>query len=165
MNVEQPSVGFLADHQGAILTVSQWLVREWGTDKSPAAVDEFAHALRAKLNRDRLPLQLVALFEQRVIGIAMLKEHELRAVHPELSNWLGSVFVDPQFRSRGVGSMLVEAIEHLARSLGVRALHLQTEDLSGGLYVNLGWKPLRTVEYEGLRRLIMSKDLCATAEK
>ena len=141
--------------------MSQWLVREWETDKSPAAVDEFADALRSKLNRDRIPVQLVALSEGRGIGIAMLKKHELRAVHPELSNWLGSVFVDPAFRRRRVGARLVEAVEHLARSLGIQLIHLQTETLSGGLYARLGWKPSHIVEYEGVRRLIMSKELAA----
>jgi len=159
---EQVSVGFLADHHAAVRVVSQWLVHEWGTDKSPAAVNEFADALRSKLNRDRVPLQLVALFEQRVIGVAILKEHELRAVHPELSNWLGSVFVDPPFRSRRIGSLLVETIERQAGNLGIRTLHLQTEDLSGGLYARLGWKASHTVEYEGLQRLVMIKGLPAT---
>ena len=159
VNVEQLSIGLLADHHESTRAVSQWLVDEWGTDKSPAAVDEFADSLRSRLNRDRVPLQVVALFERRVVGIAMLKKHELRAVHPELSNWLGSLFVDPQFRSRRIGSLLVERIEQLARNLDIRVLHLQTEDLSGGVYARLGWKPSHTVEYKGLQRLIMTKRL------
>ncbi len=161
VNVEQPAIVFLADHHESVRAVSQWLVDEWGIDKSPAAVDEFAVSLRSGLNRDRLPLQLVALVEQRLVGVAMLKKHELRAVHPELSNWLGSVFVDARFRSKGIGSLLVQRIEQLARDLDIRVLHLQTEDLSGGLYARLGWKPSHTVEYEGVRRLIMTKDIAA----
>src|SRR6188768_1330394 len=102
VTVGQVSFGFLADHQTAIPAVSQWLVDEWGTDKSTAAVDEFANSLRSRLNRDRVPFQVVASVEQRVVGIAMLNEHELRAVHPELTNWLGSVFVDPKFRGRRI---------------------------------------------------------------
>lgn len=160
--VEQVSVGFLADHHDAIRPVSDWLVAQWGTDKSPAAVDEFADSLRSAMNRDRIPLQIVALVEQRVVGIAMLKKHELRALHPELTNWLGSVFVDPQFRSRRIASLLVEKIEQLARNLDIRVLHLQTEDLTGGLYARLGWKPSHAVKYAGLQRLIMLKEL-ATA--
>ena len=159
MTVEQVSLGLLADHHGAIRTVSQWLVDEWGADKSPAAVDELADSLRSRLNRDRVPLQLVALFEQRVVGIAMLKKHELRAVHPELTNWLGSVFVDPVFRGKRIASLLAEKIEELARDLDIRVLHLQTEVLSAGLYTKLGWKPSHVVEYDGLQRLIMVKEL------
>jgi len=138
VTVERVSVGFLADHHEAIRPVSDWLVAQWGTDKSPVAVDEFADSLRSEMNRDRIPVQIVALVEQRVVGIAMLKKHELRALHPELTNWLGSVFVDPQFRSRRIASLLVEKIEQMARNLDIRVLHLQTEDLTGGLYARLG---------------------------
>ena len=49
-----------------------------------------------------------------------------------------------------MGGKLYNAIRVL-----METLHLQTDDLSGGLYARLGWRPLERVHYIGREVLVM----------
>ena len=164
MPLAEMSIEFLADCPEAIPTVCQWLIAEWGDPQARTAVDDLCESLKGQLNRDRVPVQLVAIIEQRVVGVAMLKEHELRSLYPDLKNWLGSVFVDPSYRQQGVASGLVERAVALAGEFGIRKLHLQTLALEGGLYTKLGWQPSHRVHHLGLERLVMTKQIPTEAE-
>lgn len=155
MSAPRISIAFLADHPDAVPVVSKWLIDEWGERGSTTAVARFVECLRPQLNRDRIPAQFIALIDQQVAGIAMLKKHELLAVHPELVNWLGSVFVAPEFRGQGIATALCRHAVDVARSLGISTLHLQTADLSGGLYARLGFQPSHQIDHAGLVRLVM----------
>ena len=41
----------------------------------------------------------------------------------------------------------------------MRQLHLQTEQLDGGIYARLGWAPREQIEYRGIQVLVMENDL------
>ena len=153
------TIELLADHPEAIPTVCAWLIAEWGDSQARGAVEDLCAALQGQLNRDSIPVQLVALIGQRVVGVAMLKEHELKSLFPEKTNWLGSVYVDPEFRQQGIASALVEQAVCLAQSLGIGKLHLQTLATDGGLYAKLGWVPEQRVQHLGLERLLMTRVL------
>lgn len=49
-----------------------------------------------------------------------------------------------------------EAIR-VASQMGVETLYLQTQDLTGGLYKRLGWKPIEQVNYDGEEALVMER--------
>ena len=50
---------------------------------------------------------------------------------PELSPWLGGVYVVPTSRGRDVASALVRALSGRAAEFGVRDLHLYTHSAQG----------------------------------
>lgn len=149
---------FLADRPEALPIVAEWYFRQWGY-RRPGMTLADAHAdLRRYLNRDDLPLMLLALEGDEVIGAAQLKFREM-SLYPEREHWLGGVYVEDGCRGAGVASQLVERIAALARAFQVETLHLQTVREDGGLYARLGWQADERVHYKGDDVLVMSRDI------
>jgi GNAT superfamily N-acetyltransferase len=59
--------------------------------------------------------------------------------------WLCDVFVDPEIRGHGIGTMLIDAIVEHCRPLGLRRIALSTDD-AHGLYTKFGFAPLAAAE-------------------
>lgn len=73
-------------------------------------------------------------------------EEELNPLH-DVSPWLASLFVAPEFRRGGVATRLIAAIEDHARIQGVERLYLYTVDAEA-LYLKCGWQVLdRVIEH------------------
>ena len=152
---------YLKDQPSAIETVAQWYFDQWGHLAAAETLAGVRANLERYLNRDRIPLVILAVADHEVVGAAQLKFREM-AIYPEKEHWLGGVFVAPHHRGRGVGSALAGRIAEIARSLQVKTLHLQTECLDGGLYARLGWEPRERVTSKGRDVLVMEKDLGAS---
>ncbi len=149
---------FLADRPDAVPMIARWYFGMWG-HKSPAnTVEKTRQRLESTLYRDRLPLRIVAVEDREVVGAATLKLREM-VIFPDREHWLGDVFVCPAARGRGIGAQLVRHLIGRAASLHIGTLHLQTEQLDGGLYAKLGWTPLEEVDYHGARVLIMARQV------
>lgn len=93
-----------------------------------------------------------------MLGVAQWKLFEM-AEYPLLENWLGSLFVSPRHRGKGVGQELSKAVAGIAKARGVSQLYLQTQALDGGLYATLGWKPYERTVSRGNDVLVMVRDL------
>jgi N-acetylglutamate synthase-like GNAT family acetyltransferase len=78
----------------------------------------------------------------------------------DLSPWLASVFVKPEFRNNGIATVLVNHIEDEATMLGIEKLFLYTEQ-ARGLYLKLGWNDIEQCEYQGVDVAIMFKQFSA----
>ena len=137
--------------------VARWLIDEWWPEKTEQAVQELVTALGQRASRSVVPIDLVAFIEQRVVGIATIKPHELQERFPDTHHWLGGIVVDPAARGRGVAAALTEHAVITARSLGIPTLHLQTEHLDGGLYARVGFRPWQQIEHDGSQRLLMRR--------
>ena len=149
---------FLADRPEAVPLVARWYFDEWGYCDPDVTYEQTVDRLRSRVNRDRLPLGLLAVEGDDVLGVAMLKIREM-SIYPEREHWLGGVFVHPAARGRGLASGLCLRLLEIARSLGIETLHLQTERLDGGLYARLGWQGVESVQYCGDHVLVMEKVL------
>ncbi len=154
------SFAYLADRPEAVPQIARWWFDQWGHHHPPGdSVEALTSRVLNLLSRDRLPIQIVAILENRIVGVAALKLHELFDLYPEKDFWLGSVYVAPEFRGRGIASALSMKIVEIAKSQGIRSLHLQTESLDGGLYAKLGWQKLEQINYKGYDALVMVKQL------
>lgn len=152
---------YLTDKMEIIPNLAQWYFDEWGQYLEESSVTLFESKLREYLNKDKMPLIILATINDEVVGAAQLRFREM-SIYPDKEHWLGGVYVQPAFRGKDVASALVCQIETIATSLGVRTLHLQTERLEGGLYAQLGWQPFDTVNYRGVDVLVMQKNLHLT---
>lgn len=110
-----------------------------------------------RVNRDKLPLALVAFLDAQPIGTASLKIREM-TTHIHLPYWLGAVYVVAQFRNRGIGTQLISRATDVARDLGVETLYLHTPD-KAGLYLRLGWEEIERAVYYDHEVVIMKKEL------
>jgi GNAT superfamily N-acetyltransferase len=131
-------IGYLADHPRWIRTIAEWHTREWGDVPPLATVADRVAKFRHHLHRDRIPLTVVALDGDTLLGSASLVEEDFPG-RADLKPWLASVFVSPEHRRRGVGSALVRHVVGCARELGVPELFLFTWNQEK-LYSGLGWR-------------------------
>jgi GNAT superfamily N-acetyltransferase len=152
-------IEYLADRPEAVQQVARWWFDEWGHLSPAESLEDVTARLLARLSRDRIPVQIIAVLDDTVVGAAVLKLHEMFDLYPEKRFWLGSVFVAPDSRGHGIGSALAMRIIEIAKSQGIDALHLQTENLSGGLYAKLGWERIEQVHYMDYDALVMVKRL------
>ena len=151
-------IALLADHREFFPTIAQWYIDEWGDYIGDTDLVKEVDKLKVYLNRNTLPLMLVAVEDDLIIGTAQLKFHEME-IYPEKEHWLGGVYVSKQHRGKGVAGRIVKACIEKADDLGVKVLYLQTEDLTGGFYTGLGWKPIEEVIYKGVKVLVMQRSI------
>lgn len=149
---------YLADCEEAIPIIAEWYFEQWGRRMEETSQDETARRLQKYLNRNEIPLMVLAVDNDAILGVAQLKYREME-MYPEKEHWLGGVFVQPEQRGKGVAAGLVKRVIEIARSLGVETLYLQTERLDGGVYARLGWKAREIVNYKDLEVLVMEKKL------
>jgi GNAT superfamily N-acetyltransferase len=115
-----------------------WNFGEWGClygeHSLESAVKDFTEAASGL----RLPATWVCVAEGKPAGMASLSETD----HPDrkdLSPWMASVYVHPQFRGRGIAEALCRAVAAGARERGFEEIHLFTGN-AAKLYERLGWR-------------------------
>lgn len=151
-------IQFLADRLEFIPVIANWYYTEWGQFMKDQSEQKIRDRISGMLNRDRIPLHILAVEGTELMGVAQLKIREMD-IYPDKEHWLGGVYVAPAARGRGLGSVLVTKGLELAKQFKVQTLYLQTEDLSGGLYAPLGFRPIEKTHYNGLDVLVMEHSL------
>ena len=153
----QPQIEQLSARPDLLPTVASWVYNEWWTEVDGAGAGTLADLLWDHLTPDQIPITLVASFERYPVGTATLLAHDVGTEEwPNLSPWLAAVYVMPDYRRRGVGAALINAIVEKAASLGVGALYLLT--LGGEeFYASLGWQVLHRSE----DKVVMSRSTVA----
>ena len=156
------SVDYLANHPELAAELAQWSWKEWRVfyDARGRTLDDGIRSYRERAQVDSLPLALVAFAGGKLIGTASLLVQDL-PTRPELTPWLASVFVLPEWRQRGVASLLVRRALEEARRLKLPTLFLWTSSAEA-LYLKLGWRPLERTEYCGKRIVIMQLETSET---
>lgn len=94
---------------------------------------------RESLDTRPIPATLLALAAGVPAGMASLRAFDpFYPAFKHCTPWLDSLFVDPAFRGRGIGTSLSEAVAALALRLGHREIYLGTPDQQK-LYARMGW--------------------------
>jgi predicted GNAT family N-acyltransferase len=156
--MDRIDIKFLADKPDAVPLIAQWYFDEWGHKMKDNSVEKIRQRIEGMLNRDKIPLHVLGVKRNEVLGVAQLKIREMD-IYPEKEHWLGGVYVVRGARGNGLASRLILKALELAKVFKVEKLYLQTERLDGGLYARLGWQPIEKVHYNGLHVLIMEKIL------
>jgi len=142
-------IKFLADCQQHIPALAMLWFEHISKQWVPGASIEKAESnLKHHANRDKLPLTLVALYQDKPVGMASLREND--GVRPDLTPWLGSLVVDPLYRQRKIGEHLIQAIQQQARIFNYDTLYLLAFDPTiSRWYANLGWQLIGVDELFG----------------
>lgn len=135
-------IEMLSDHKDAIPLLTQWYQREWEPYYGEHGPGDARADLEARCNRNELPIAMVAIEDDRVLGTAAL---DLDATTNRTPSVVG-LLVAQAYRRRGVATALLEAAEDLAQSLGYRRLYVSTVVL-GDLLTHLGWEAMGTVQF------------------
>ena len=149
---------YLVDRPDDIPQVIKWWHSVWA-DRMGDDLQKSMDQIRIALNRDELPIHILAILHGKAVGVAALKLQELEELFPDKRYWLGSVFVDEHHRGNKTASDMAIKIVDLAKNMGLPHLYLQTMNLNGGLYAKLGWEPELQSNYKGEETLLMMKQL------
>ena len=123
-------------------TIAAWMQQWWG-DREGYAPEAVRASMARGLNADRLPQTFGLYHRVRLIGMYQFTMEDL-FVRPDLYPWLANVWIEPAYRGRGLGRLLLGTVPANARAAGLSELYLFTEHT--GLYEKLGWTFLEPVD-------------------
>jgi len=149
-------IGYLADYPNMIPICASWSYGQWSYH-SNGTLEHTLTRFTKGANKERLPFTLVALDNQKPVGMISLWKSDLDN-RPDLSPWLASLYVHPFYRGRHISSSLIEKMEIEARRLGYLRLFLVTEEAKT-IYIKHGWEELEQVKTGHGNASLMSKGL------
>lgn len=132
----------LSDHPEVIPTLAAWYLSEWEPYYGQAGPGIAQADLEARCNRKALPIGLVAMQGQQVLGTAALDLDVTTNLTPSVVGLL----VGQDHRGRGVATELMKACEDLARQLGIQRIYISASVL-GELLDRLGWQEMGAVQF------------------
>ena len=149
----------LADHPDLVPVIADWLCAQWGEWAGRPSVQDWIPRIQRRLNRDRIPLTLVAMSGDVPVGTAALVECDL-PTRPQLYPWIAAVYVVPETRGRGIGTALIRQLLKECQRLKVEELYV-FNSRERNLYTKLGWAVIEVSEYRGETIHIMKRDVDA----
>ncbi len=157
--MSSPQIDFLFNHQRFVPVLTERMYEHWREllQATGRSREEFAKSMRDRCRKDSLPLALVAFHQDEVLGTVALKPQDLD-IRPQLTPWLGGLFVMPRFRGHGIGSLLIIKVVEEARRLRLSRLYLWTPSAES-LYARHGWSLLERVAYHHYTISVMDRQL------
>lgn len=146
----------LKEVPGHLETLANWHHEQWSYLNPEKTLAERIDRMQSHLMPDFIPTTFVAV-GQELFGSASIIECDMNT-RKELSPWLASVYVAPEFRKQGIGSRLVLHAMEQAKNNKIKTLYLYTPDRDA-FYARLGWSKLEKTDYHGYPVTIMSLSL------
>lgn len=112
--------------------------------------------MKSHLTPQFVPTTFIAVNDE-LLGSAAVIEHDMDT-RMELTPWLASVYVTPEFRKQGIGSKLVLHVMEKAKENNIDKLYLFTPDREA-FYARLDWTTIEKTNYHGYDVTIMYVDL------
>jgi GNAT superfamily N-acetyltransferase len=111
--------------------------RAWWKPKG-VPLEHIAGLVQENLGLSPLPLALVAHQGSTFIGTASVIACDMDE-RPDYAPWVAAVWVDPQFRRRGIGGEIVRHAARAALMTGVDSIYLCALPAKRTFYQGLGW--------------------------
>ena len=143
----QPEIIFrhLMELPQAPAILERWFIEAWGPWYGPGGAGDAKADLAAYRSRDAIPICLLALDgDGEILATASLKADSVGS-EPGMGPWLAAVLVAEAHRGKGIGTVLVKAIEAEAARLGYGQLYSST-DSAGRILERCGWQACGTTE-------------------
>jgi GNAT superfamily N-acetyltransferase len=119
----------------------------WWTNSGVSRSD-YRAGLEPMLIGKAIPMALVAHHEETYFGSTLLIENDLRS-HPHLSPWIAALWVDEEYRGRGIATDLMAAACAAAVQIGIVKVYLCAETKVTPYYLARGWTQIET-GFDGL---------------
>lgn len=149
-------IEYLCDHPEAISILSNWYDSEWAPYYGISGPGDATADLMSRCNRTTLPIGLVALDGERVLGTAAAGLDVSTGLAPSIIGLL----VGQEHRGQGIAASLIAACEQAAASLGHRRIYISTGVL-GKFLAHAGWQAMGgEIEFlDHSRGSVFAKDL------
>lgn len=116
----------LKNCQQTIPTLAEWFYEEWLPYDPSLTKEKLIEGLGKRLNDDQLPFVIVALKDGLPIGMISLKDTGAPEFPTDGSPWIGSFYVLPSERNKGLGYELGKVVLTLAKRLGYEQVNFFT---------------------------------------
>lgn len=133
-------IRLLKDYPHYAPILGLWAYKEWYGNRD-IAPDTVIKSYQVRTNDTILPIAMIALEDGAPAGMVSLKENDLWC-RKDLNPWLASLYVLPEYRSRGTGSALISNLIKYSKKLGIKRLYLFTWEHLNGFYSRRGWNYL-----------------------
>lgn len=134
-------IDFLSNHPAYIKEVASMIYKEFVENTSSEMTFEETLIFFSQTKKDGFPLTLIALEGEECLGTVSIFENDLKT-QDVYKPWLASLYIKPQYRSRGVGQSLIIEVLKVTKNLGYQELYLKTETASD-YYQSRGWNLVR----------------------
>ncbi len=143
----------LKDRKEFCKDIAKSVFTEWQEDfemLTPLDTQEKLFHFYRACNDNKVPYALVAHQGTKFLGCAVMLEDDMQ-MKPEWSPWLTTVFVEKEFRGKGIASMLINQILSDAfHKLSIKKLYLWTfSPRFAAFYERFGFKTEEVVEKHG----------------
>jgi len=148
----------LTAHSPELTTTALWRYEAFLKEDGFSLADSEAQLTKLTTAPEGPETALIAFVGGQLAGICLLVMHELEPAHRDLSPWLASLYVEPEFRRQGVARRLILAVEDHARRHGVARLHLYTVDAEE-FYRKCGWSAVERFAVTHGALVLMTRNL------
>ena len=93
------NIDFLANHQHFIPQIAQWFYAEWSHLIPSVSREEVERRIAERINTGRIPMALVCLQDNELLGTICLKEQDMET-RMELTPWLAGLYVKTELMER-----------------------------------------------------------------
>jgi GNAT superfamily N-acetyltransferase len=152
---------YLRDRPQHIDLLTGWLNREFDTAHDDEALARRRARLLAYAASERIPFTRVLLDGETPLGTGSLLSHDLFGYEEEFpfTPWVASLYVIPERRGKGYGTLLLNDLMEIARRLGFPGAYLWTEEKNVPYYARHGWTETGRVLYRNKTGIIMKAAL------
>jgi len=142
----------LRDKPELLETIAHWHQGEWSQLNPGETLEQRIIRMQPFLNDKLIPGMYIA-YDTILYGSAAIVENDMDNRH-DLSPWLASVFIIPEYRNQGIGSALVRHVMQQAQQSNIEKLYLYSPDREA-FYHKHGWRRIDTENYHGYEVSIM----------
>lgn len=119
-------IQYLKHKPECVETCARWSFDTWGHHTPHKTLHDYIESRKAYLNDTTLPLTLVASIDGIPAGMCSLAAE--RGLPLDATPWLAALYVAPEYRNRGIGTLLESAICTKAREMGYEIIYCFTSD-------------------------------------
>jgi predicted N-acetyltransferase YhbS len=131
----KPTIVPLFEAPQHLAATAELIHNEFWREVPGASIEGMRARLACGVRADTLPLSLVALRDEQVIGVVNLVDNDDEQ-HPLWHPWLAGMVVAEPWRGQGVGTAMVRALLTRARELKFERVYFGTD--GPGFYTRLG---------------------------
>jgi len=148
---------FLRNHPYHLPVIARWCASEWPEYYNDGCYESACQYHLTTLQYNTIPCGMLALSGDLPIGTISLLEEDM-SIRPQYGPWLGCLYVDRQYRGRGVAHSLINFATEHARSIRLKELYAWTHQM-GAFMQRLEWQEIERVDFLGAEAVILKRAL------
>lgn len=144
MNIE-----LLIGHPEYVQCICRWIYDEFVIPNNPQYPFEKLTEFFGHKRENEFPITYIAIDHDKCVGTVSIFQNDLNN-QKELTPWLASLYVTPEFRNKKIGEKLIEKVICRVKDMGYEELFLRTEH-AAEYYLKKGWEFVyKTVDNNGV---------------